>query len=525
MDCSVKTLKDLTMSAATGVLVLLVLFSSFAVHAGGLTKGFGLDSKVVKHEDDYTCTPKPSTPPPAQHSAAESLPPLPLPVVPQRRTEKKNPPRPPVLIAKIATGDRSDWATNPSDTKNLLRWMAKELEVNFSSINLPMSKLPSTPRKAPVLYRTGHNAFSFSKEVRKRLRSYLRQGGFLILDACCGRKEFVKSALREMNRLFPTREPYRLTFDHPVYRSYFDLGRDDIVYRKWARKAGAENGKPGLIGIDVECRTAVFFFRWDVSCGWDGLEDSKRHHCLGYTIPSSRKIGANLMAYITAERNAAMGLSKAKRFVNADKKSSDKIMIAQAKYHGTWKTREAALPMLLQTFHNQTDTPVSFNSEVIPLASEKLFQAPLVYMTGHHTFNMTAAEKANLRKYLRNGGILFAESCCGRQGFDRAFRHEIQEIFNGKELSRLPNSHPVFNLPNQIDGVQPRPPLAEALEKNGRIPPVLYGMKIDGNSGVIYSPYGLACGWELAQCPYCRGLVSEDALAVGVNVLMYATMY
>jgi hypothetical protein len=41
---------------------------------------------------------------------------------------------------------------------------------------------------------------------------------------------------------------------------------------------------------------------------------------------------------------------------------------------------------------------------------------------------------------------------------------------------------------------------------------------------VIYSPHGLSCGWELAQCPYCCGISSQDALALGVNVLSYAVM-
>ncbi len=491
--------------------------------AQGLVDDFGLDSKVTENEEEYTCKPEPQSPSPGQHSSAESLPPLPLPVTPQRRTEKKNPPRPPVLIAKIATDKRSDWATNPSDTKNLLKWMAKELDLDFSSTNLPRAKIPSTPEDIPVLYRTGHRSFSWSEQMRKKLRSYLAQGGTLVLDACCGRKEFVKSALKEMKRLFPDRPPYRLTFDHPLYRSFFDI--EDVKYRKWARKAGAENGETSAIGIDIECRTAVVFFRWDVSCGWAGLEDSERHHCLGYTIPSARKLGANLMAYVTAERNAAMSLSKAKEFVNKDKDRSGKITIAQVKYDGIWKTREAALPMLLQTFHDETQTPVRFSSDTVSLDSEELFQSPLVYMTGHHGFSLSAAERQNLRKYLKNGGILFAEACCGRSSFDQAFRREIRKVLNGQKLQQLPPDHSIFHFPEETAQTQPRPALARSLESGDSVPPFLKGIKIDGHLGVIYAPYGLACGWELAQCPYCRGIKSEDALALGVNILSYATTH
>jgi len=101
----------------------------------GLLDGFGLDSPTSKEEKNFTCDPKPAPKPPAQHSSAEGIPPLPLPVVPLRRTEKKNPPKPPVLVVKIDTGKDGDWNTNPQDIENLLKWMAKDLGVHFSSQN------------------------------------------------------------------------------------------------------------------------------------------------------------------------------------------------------------------------------------------------------------------------------------------------------------------------------------------------------------------------------------------------------
>lgn len=101
-----------------------------------LTDGLGLDSEVSREELNYTCVAKPPPKPPAQMSGGEGVPPLPLPAVPQRRTEKKNPPRPPVLVVKIITdGGEADWNTNPQDIENLLKWMAKNFGINFSSQN------------------------------------------------------------------------------------------------------------------------------------------------------------------------------------------------------------------------------------------------------------------------------------------------------------------------------------------------------------------------------------------------------
>jgi hypothetical protein len=122
----------------------------------GLLDNMGLDSEVVLHESEYSCIKKSPAKPPAQHSGAESLPPLPLPAVPLRRTEKKNPPRPPVLIAKMSTNQHSDWNSNPADTRNLLRWMSKNLNVHFSSINMPEIEIPNNPQEIVIYFIEKH---------------------------------------------------------------------------------------------------------------------------------------------------------------------------------------------------------------------------------------------------------------------------------------------------------------------------------------------------------------------------------
>lgn len=114
---------------------VIILIFMCAAKAGDIRDGLGLDSAVSKEELNYTCDPLPPPKPPAQMSGGEGVPPLPLPAVPIRRTEKKNPPRPPVLVIKIITDRDADWNTNPNDVENLLKWMSKELDVNFSSQN------------------------------------------------------------------------------------------------------------------------------------------------------------------------------------------------------------------------------------------------------------------------------------------------------------------------------------------------------------------------------------------------------
>ena len=38
---------------------------------------------------------------------------------------------------------------------------------------------------------------------------------------------------------------------------------------------------------------------------------------------------------------------------------------------------------------------------------------------------------------------------------------------------------------------------------------------------MLYSPYGMCGGWELAQNPYALGYDDPSSIALGENILMY----
>ena len=98
----------------------------------------------------------------------------------------------------------------------------------------------------------------------------------------------------------------------------------------------------------------------------------------------------------------------------------------------------------------------------------------------------------------------------------------IGQALPGQPLTRLPARSPVFALPNRLGEVGVTPALAAEIGNRSTLEPVLYGIEIDGHYAVLYSPYGLAGGWELSQNPYAFGYEDAGAMAIGENVLMYA---
>lgn len=461
-------------------------------------------------------------PPPANMSSAETYIPYPgPPATPQSRSEKKNPPAPPVMFVKVTSKyGLLDWASRPNDLNNLLKGMKDKIDVNFMMECRGFAEINTDPEKNPILYRSGHFHFTLSSEERARVRQYLLNGGMLILNTGMGSKPFFDSAMTELKDMFPELAMQRLASDHPIFHSYYDINQVD--YRAGVRKTGYTGNEPLFYGLTIDCRTVAVISRWCMAIGWDNVEDDT---LLGYKADSAVKLGVNLLSYATAQRAWAKTATHAMKFVDPDPTSAGKVALAQVIYDGEWKTRHIGISVLLQQFNHRTDIPVRFNLQEMKLSDPKIFDAPLIYITGHEGFQLSAQEIQNLREYLKKGGFLFAEACCGRRGFDVAFTREMKKVLPDYAFVPIAETDQMFGLPNAIKTLGVAPALAAQLGGKTTIPPNLLGIDLDGHYGVIYSPYGMAGGWEMAQNPYAHGYDDAGSLSLGENILMYAVTH
>jgi hypothetical protein len=167
-----------------------------------------------------------------------------------------------------------------------------------------------------------------------------------------------------------------------------------------------------------------------------------------------------------------------------------------------------------------TTLNVQFKPKSVRLTDIEMFRHPVLYITGLGDFRLTGQERLGLREYLMAGGVLIAEAAAGRKAFDVAFRLEIQQVLPGKKLKLLPQDSPVYQRPYQISTVEYTDMVkASAPELNA---PMLEGITVAGQLGVIYSSMGLASGWEQLGLAYNRGYADADALRLGVNIITYA---
>lgn len=460
-------------------------------------------------------------PPPAQVSSSEGTLPLPPPpVVPMKRQEKKNPPQPPVLITKIRSDDAEDWTRTPNDLRGLLESLSSEMNVHFTSNVKTFAEVSPDPTKNPVLYRSGYKPFTLTPAELQSLRTYLLNGGTIVFNSLVGNPDAYQSALKAAQALLPERNTYRLRMDHPLFRSFYNI--DKVQFRDRMVKDGVVvDPYPYLEGVDIDNRTAIIISRWDFSLGWE----QNAHDSWGYADADSRKLGANVMAYVTAMRDAGRSVGKSVQLADSDKKTAGKFRVGQVIHSGPWKTRSAAFPMLLSQYNKETGAPVSFDQRDIALTDAAIFEMPFMFLTGTTDFELSEQERANLRKYLMNGGVLFCEAGEGRQSFDAALRAELAKVLPGKNLAPIPSTHELFRAPKGLATVKARPALAAKHGNKVDQPPELLGVELNGALSVIYSPNDLSAGWERAVAPYAIGYEPKDATALGLNVLYYAVTH
>jgi hypothetical protein len=161
-------------------------------------------------------------------------------------------------------------------------------------------------------------------------------------------------------------------------------------------------------------------------------------------------------------------------------------------------------PLAWQVFNSRQAGDLT--EQRIDELTAELLQSPIAYFNGHHAPYFTDGEKQLLRKFVENGGFVFAEACCSREEFDQGFRALTAELFPNTPLVRLKPGHPVWTASGKF---QSDPDHFE-----------LYGINMGCKTVVIYSRRDVSCRWESNKLndPGVR-----EAFELGANIVAYAT--
>ena len=434
--------------------------------------------------------------------------------------------RTPVLISKLAYGakDSSGWNNKRSDMKHLVEFASKELfkgeplawqafDVRNVAADNEASRqqLAAQLLQSPIVFFNGHHTAPRNKEA-EILREYVANGGFILAEACCGRKDFDTDFRKLMLDLFPDSKLEPLDKDHPVWLA---SGKFGLTPRDFP-----------LEGIKMGCKTVVIYSPKPISGYWEA--DLKADKDRGQ---KAFEMGANIIAYATG-LEAPRARGRAVEINRDGPKESPKrgyLTVGQLKYEGDWQPAPKAMRNLMIEAR-KAGLDVVYKTKPVGMFGEDVIDYRFLYMHGRTKFEAKKEDLKSLHFCLTSGGALFADACCGSKVFDESFRAFMVELFGDDKLKleKIPLDDPLYAA--DLNGTAIRQVRRRDYGADGKrvepqpksAPPDLEGIKFDGRWVVIYSKYDIGCALEKHSSPECRGHDPASALRLARAALLYS---
>ncbi len=188
---------------------------------------------------------------------------------------------------------------------------------------------------------------------------------------------------------------------------------------------------------------------------------------------------------------------------------------------GDWDTDQRMPSNLLNSLVEYTNLPVDTVENIIPLGSDELFKCPFCYISGHKLVQFTKEEADNFKRYVENGGFVFADDCNHDIDglFAKSFERQMADLFGESSLKKLPNDHKLYRSFFEFDG-----PPTTSQELNGWgddiVHDYLKAIEVDGRIGVLYSNKDYGCEWDYDFRN--KRWYKIDNTRFAVNIVMYA---
>lgn len=475
--------------------------------------------------------PPPLKAPPKTESSGEDTGILPDAGPSQRKTQTRTPPPPTNLTVmyKVEYGETLEyvhpdgtvqkfeqWKSFPNDGYYLMSGANSRL-ADGNNYQYATKKLASEgfdPVDIPLLFMAGDYDFVLTDQEVINLRKFLGEGGTILFNAARGRDEFSRAAAREMRKVFPQKRFMRASLDHPIYNTRYRIQQLMTLVN------GVQFMQPPEVyTMDIGTRAAVILAPVGMGAAWS----AEPYHPQGKHLvgESAQRLGVNIVAYVLGSTEYGRFLAQEFPTYDGHTAPGDVFRFAAVSYSGSWDVNPALQNSLLSGLKENTGIHVDYAPTAVPLDDPQLGEFPLLFMTGHYDFELTAEELGGLRRYLERGGMLLATSAAGLKPFDAAFRREIRKAFPDAELIKLPPTHPLFAGGfNPIERVEYTP---SAVRDDPTLEyPEFSGLFLDGRLAVLYSPLDLMSGVNRESNAYAKGVATDDALRLVTNIITYA---
>ncbi len=197
-------------------------------------------------------------------------------------------------------------------------------------------------------------------------------------------------------------------------------------------------------------------------------------------------------------------------------KTGDLFVIPQIRYGGggDWYEDRTSMVRLQERAAAEFGMKAGKERKIIRLTDDDLFSYPMLFITGHGNIAFTDEECVRLRKYLENGGFLWASD---DYGMDVSLRREMKKVLPGREFSEVPFGEKIYNMPNRFPDGLPK------IHEHAGGPPHGYAIYIDGRIAVFYDfNTDIGDGLEAPAIHKDPPEKRESAFKMALNIVFYA---
>lgn len=411
--------------------------------------------------------------------------------------------RAPVAIQKLQYDGR--WNNRPRDAAGFIRFIrrASERHVNWQVVSADATA--AELREAPILYISGDKRFNLTDAQKRKLKSYIDQGGLLLAANEGQGDDFAKSIFMLARELYPMYEFRNLPQDHPIYTANFPVeGYADPI-------RGLSNGVRELV---------VLFDKGDVSWKW--------HSSGGAYNPRLSAYGplANLWLYVTDKSNPRFKGEDEWADLDPAVKPRQHLRLLRLKFGGNWDPEPGGWLRLRNLMHNEN--ALELKLQMLDLAQPEVAIEPqlfpLAHMTSTAPLDIPQEQLQVLRTYTNAGGVLLLDAAGGSGAAAVSFEAMLSAMYPDAKVSiaPLPLDHPIYRAEafggSNIDEVSFR---RSADRVNSKLPR-LKGVYVDKKLIAIVSNEDLSAGLVGYSTSGPSGYSSQSATDLMRNIILWA---
>jgi len=320
----------------------------------------------------------------------------------------------PLTFNKLDYGAGTGWDFHPRDIARFTEYMDTNFERPMRWQIVSLKDNIRTLLDSPIMMISGEDAMNINEAQWKMLVDYSLSGGTLLFVPVKKGVKFLESVKKKLNESFAAVKAESETSNYALRA----LPSDDPLYSMYKEIPGGDRLMK-LSALSDGTRYLAVVCERDIAQSWQRKQ-----------ILSGKKdylMGVNFFLYATGMNSLSSRMRPV--FVRTSEKPINiNIQVGWLKHKGNWNTQPFALNYLHDKLVAENSVGLSIEKG-LPIDADKFKGKQLLWMTGTKSFQLNGHEILALRKFMKNGGVLFVNAVGGSAEFDESVRAMFEEIF------------------------------------------------------------------------------------------------